>query len=143
MLEAQYQLEKEDGLKADFLRVRAIPFNEEVTRYIEKYEQVFIVEMNRDGQMHQILLTEYPQFAMRFKSIAYQDGLPASAKWVRAGILAHYTKTVGSEKKAVVGKKKAVKVKPKKTARVAKKAAGTKAPKKTAAGKTVKQTKRK
>jgi len=101
VLEAQYLLQKEDGIKADFLRIRAIPFTKEVTKFIEKYDQVFVVEMNRDGQMYQILLTEYPQFAMRFKSVAYHDGLPASAKWVREGILAKYTKPLISRQKAV------------------------------------------
>ncbi len=46
--------------------------------------------MNRDGQMNQILLTEYPQYAVNFKSVAFGDGMPASAKWVREGILAKY-----------------------------------------------------
>lgn len=101
VLEAQYLLQKEDGVKADFLRVRAIPFTDEVTNFIRKYDQVFVVEMNRDGQMYQILLTEYPQFALTLKSVAYHDGLPASAKWVREGILAKYAKPVTSKQKAV------------------------------------------
>jgi len=143
VLEAQHLLEKEDGIKADFLRVRAIPFTEEVTQFIEKYDQVFVVEMNRDGQMRQILLIEYPQFAMKLKLVAHHDGLPASAKWVREGILAKHTKTVSSGKKAVIGKQKAVKGKPKKTAVVAIKAKTKKMTKKTATGKTVKKTKRK
>ena len=103
VLEAQYHLSKDDGINADFLRIRAIPFTEEVTKFIEKYDQIFIVEMNRDGQMHQILLTEYPQFAGKFKSVAYHDGLPAAAKWVREGILAKYEaegKTQKATKKA-------------------------------------------
>ena len=143
VLEAQHLLEKEDGIKADFLRVRAIPFTEEVTQFIEKYDQVFVVEMNRDGQMRQILLIEYPQFAMKLKLVAYHDGLPVSAKWVREGILAKHTKTVSSGKKAVISKQKAVKGKPKKTAVVAIKAKTKKMTKKTAADKTVKKTKRK
>ncbi len=110
VLEAQYHLNQEDGIKADFLRIRAIPFTDEVIRFIEKYDQVFVVEMNRDAQMQQILVTEYPQYAMRFKSVAYHDGLPAAAKWVREGILANYEKT-GTQKKAPA-KKTAAKAKP-------------------------------
>jgi len=47
-----------------------------------------VIDMNRDGQMCQLLTLEYPHLATRFKSIACGDGLPASAKWVRDGILA-------------------------------------------------------
>jgi hypothetical protein len=70
--------------------------------------------MNRDGQMHQILTTEYPQYSMNLKSVAYQDGLPAAAKWVREGILAKYqtssttstAKKTASKGKAASGAKK-------------------------------------
>jgi 2-oxoglutarate ferredoxin oxidoreductase subunit alpha len=88
VLEAMHQLETRHGIKADFLRVRAIPFTDEVTEFINKYDQVFIVEMNRDGQMKQILTIQYPDKAASLKSVAYGDGMPASARWIREGILA-------------------------------------------------------
>jgi 2-oxoglutarate ferredoxin oxidoreductase subunit alpha len=90
IIEAMHQLETEHEIKADFLRVRALPFTKEVTDFVNKYDQVFVVEMNRDGQMNQILTIEYPEHAMTFKSVAFGDGMPASAKWVREGILAKY-----------------------------------------------------
>jgi 2-oxoglutarate ferredoxin oxidoreductase subunit alpha len=90
ILEAQQQLEAQHGIKADFLRVRALPFTDEVTEFVNKYDQIFVVEMNRDGQMNQILTVAYPQRAPYFRSVAYGDGLPAAAKWVREGILAKY-----------------------------------------------------
>jgi 2-oxoglutarate/2-oxoacid ferredoxin oxidoreductase subunit alpha len=89
-LEAVHQLETEHGIKAEFLRVRATPFTQEVTDFISKYEQIFVVEQNRDGQMKQLLTIEYPERAARFKSVAHGDGMPATAKWVREGILAQH-----------------------------------------------------
>lgn len=88
VLEAIHQLDTQYGIKADFLRVRALPFTDEVTEFVDKYDQIFVVEMNRDGQMKQILTMEYPNRAPYLKSVAYGDGMPASAKWVREGILA-------------------------------------------------------
>jgi pyruvate/2-oxoacid:ferredoxin oxidoreductase alpha subunit len=105
VLEAMHQLNTDHGIKADFLRVRAVPFTKEVTEFVSKYDQVFIVEMNRDGQMNQLLTIEYPQLAPKFKSVAFGDGMPASAKWVREGILAKYTapaKSNGENGKAAV-----------------------------------------
>jgi len=61
--------------------------------------------MNRDGQLDQLLKIDYPEYAMRFQSVAFGDGLPASAKWVREGILAKYKKPVAA--KAVSAAKKA------------------------------------
>lgn len=88
ILEAVHQLESDHGITADFLRVRALPFTEEVTDFVNRYEQIFVVEQNRDGQLCQILTVDYPQQAATFKSVAHGDGLPAAAKWVREGILA-------------------------------------------------------
>jgi pyruvate/2-oxoacid:ferredoxin oxidoreductase alpha subunit len=114
ILEAMHQLETDHGIKADFLRLRALPFNDQVAQFVNKYDQVFVVEMNRDGQMNQILTIEYPQRAPYFKSVAYGDGMPASAKWVREGILAKYTASVrvnGNGKAVVKAKAAAVKTK--------------------------------
>ncbi|PWB73174.1 MAG: 2-oxoacid:acceptor oxidoreductase subunit alpha [Anaerolineales bacterium] len=90
VLEAMHQLQTEHNIKADLLRIRALPFTKEVTDFVNKYDQVFVVEMNRDGQMNQLLTIEYPEQAAKLKSVAYGDGMPASAKWVREGILAKY-----------------------------------------------------
>ena len=95
ILEAKHQLEMEHGIQADFMRIRALPFTQEVSDFVAKYDQIFVVEMNRDGQMNQILTIEYPQRAPYFKSVAYGDGMPASARWVREGILTRYTPNAG------------------------------------------------
>ncbi len=141
VFEAQHQLNTEHGIKSDFLRIRALPFTQEVDEFLAKYDQIFIVEMNRDGQMDQILKTEYAQFAPKFKSVAFGDGMPASAKWVREGILAKYEsseKKVSSNQKSVVSKKAppAKKATAKKV--VAKKTSAKKVTKKAVTGKTVK-----
>lgn len=82
----------EGGLKTSFLRVRAIPFTKEVDEFIGKHERIYVVEMNRDGQMHQLLTIEFPQYAMKLKSIAFMDGLPLTANFVRNAILNHEEK---------------------------------------------------
>jgi 2-oxoglutarate ferredoxin oxidoreductase subunit alpha len=95
--EARYLLDRENGIKADFLRVRALPFNEDVKKFIDRHEVLFVVDMNRDGQMHQLLTLEYPASATKLVSVAYGDGMPASAKWVREGILAQYKKPAAAK----------------------------------------------
>jgi 2-oxoglutarate ferredoxin oxidoreductase subunit alpha len=91
VLEAQHDLAATHDLKCDFMRIRALPFTDEVTDFIKRYDQVFVIELNRDGQMGQLLVIEYPDQASKFISVALGDGLPASAKWVRDGILARWT----------------------------------------------------
>jgi 2-oxoglutarate/2-oxoacid ferredoxin oxidoreductase subunit alpha len=113
VLEAQHQLLEEHGIKSDFMRVRALPFTKGVDDFLAKYDQLFIVEMNRDGQLDQIMKTEYPEYAVNFRSVAFGDGLPAAATWVREGILAKYEarEPVGklAVKKTAPAKKSSVK----------------------------------
>jgi 2-oxoglutarate ferredoxin oxidoreductase subunit alpha len=86
--EARFKLERNHGVKSEFLRIRAVPFADSVREFIQRHERVYVVELNRDGQLHQLLTIEYPEFATRLCSIAFNDGLPPTAKWVRESILA-------------------------------------------------------
>jgi 2-oxoglutarate ferredoxin oxidoreductase subunit alpha len=85
--EARYLLNEDHGLKTDFLRLRAIPFANEVEEFIENHDHIFVVELNRDGQLKQLLTVAYPGKAVRLVSVAYSDGLSATAKWIVNAIL--------------------------------------------------------
>jgi 2-oxoglutarate ferredoxin oxidoreductase subunit alpha len=85
--EARHQLETEAGIKSDSMRIRGIPFTDDAFKFIESHDQNFVVEMNRDGQLYQLLLVEYPHLAAKLTSVAFNDGLPATAKWVKDSIL--------------------------------------------------------
>ncbi len=114
VLEAQHQLAADHDLKADFLRLRALPFTRDLTDFIEKHDVIYVVEMNRDGQLAQLLHIEYPQHAMKFRSVAYEDGLPAAASWIREGILAQRPKKASAAKpRQTVAAKKISRAKPK------------------------------
>ena len=86
--EARVQLENEYGIKSSFMRVRAIPFTSDVDDFVRTHDVIYVVEMNRDGQLHKLLTLAYPEAALNLKSVAFGDGMPASARWVREGILA-------------------------------------------------------
>jgi 2-oxoglutarate ferredoxin oxidoreductase subunit alpha len=86
--EARHQLNLA-GVPTSYLRVRAIPFTDDVGDFIKTHDRVYIFEMNRDGQLHQLLTLEYPALATRLISLAYTDGLPSTARQVREGILTH------------------------------------------------------
>jgi 2-oxoglutarate ferredoxin oxidoreductase subunit alpha len=89
--EARQQL-AEAGIRSDFLRVRAVPFSRQVGDFIRQHVRNYVVEMNRDGQLHQLLTLDYPDQAIRLISLAHTDGLPLTARRVREGILAQEAK---------------------------------------------------
>jgi 2-oxoglutarate ferredoxin oxidoreductase subunit alpha len=64
------------------MQIKAIPFTQEVHDFIHAHERNYVVELNRDGQMHQLLRLEYPEKTMTLISMAHIDGLPISANWV-------------------------------------------------------------
>lgn len=87
ILEARDYLAQEN-LKTDYLRLRAVPFTDAVADFVSKHETVYVVEMNRDGQMHKLLQLEYPQAALKLHSLTKHDGLPLTARWVKEAIQA-------------------------------------------------------
>jgi 2-oxoglutarate ferredoxin oxidoreductase subunit alpha len=90
VLETQHQLAAVHDLKTDFLRVRALPLTDTVRIFVTAHDPIYVLEMNRDGQMAQILTLEYPEYATKIVSVAHEDGLPAAAKWMIEGILARH-----------------------------------------------------
>lgn len=84
--EARALLAKQ-GIKTDYLRVRSLPFNTEVEEFLKKHEKLVILDINRDGQLNQLLTMTYPAYAEKTTSLAHLDGLPLNAKWVESQIL--------------------------------------------------------
>ncbi len=86
IVEARHLLLTEHDMPTDYLRVRAVPFHDEVGDFIAQHERVVVVEANRDGQLAQLLRMTYPEFAARIESHSRSDGLPLTAEWVVSGI---------------------------------------------------------
>ncbi len=71
-----------NGLKTDYLRLRALPFTAEVDAFVREKQVVYVVEQNRDGQMANLLRETYPEFAIKFKSVLHYDGHAIDAKCI-------------------------------------------------------------
>ncbi|MBU0511992.1 MAG: 2-oxoacid:acceptor oxidoreductase subunit alpha [Chloroflexi bacterium] len=76
-----------EGVPVDYLRLRALPINDEVMDFIRTHERVYIVEMNRDGQIHQIIALDMLDQATKLISLTYNTGLHLTAAWVKDAIL--------------------------------------------------------
>lgn len=77
--EAIDRLEAE-GQKANDLRILAFPFHDEVQAFIDKHDQVFVVEQNRDAQMKSLLVNEIACDPNRLQSVLHYNGDPISAR---------------------------------------------------------------
>ena len=76
------QLLQQDVLEVDYLRVRSVPFAKSVAAFIAEHERCYVIEMNTNGQLRQLLQLETPQYAARLHSIRKNDGLPLTATWI-------------------------------------------------------------
>jgi 2-oxoglutarate/2-oxoacid ferredoxin oxidoreductase subunit alpha len=79
--EARWILDKA-GIQTNFLRVRALPFNDDVADFIRHHERNYVVEINRDGQLKQLLALEFCDLTGNLISISHLDGLPLTAGWI-------------------------------------------------------------
>jgi 2-oxoglutarate ferredoxin oxidoreductase subunit alpha len=77
---------KEQGIEADFMRIRGFPFGEEVLEFINSHERVFVVEQNRDAQLKSMLTIELSVDPNRLTSVLDFAGLPLTAKVVVEGV---------------------------------------------------------
>ncbi|MEM7119379.1 MAG: 2-oxoacid:acceptor oxidoreductase subunit alpha [Chloroflexota bacterium] len=71
-----------DGVSSSYMRLKALPINDDVKDFVTRYDRVYVIELNRDGQMHNILQTEMPEMATKLISLAHLDGMPLTARWV-------------------------------------------------------------
>jgi 2-oxoglutarate ferredoxin oxidoreductase subunit alpha len=61
------------------MRIRSLPFSDEVGDFIQSHSRNYVIELNRDGQLHQILINEFCDKTNRLISLAHLDGLPITA----------------------------------------------------------------
>lgn len=88
VLESCDQLKEEFGVKADYLRVRAYPFNRDVHDFVRNHERIYVVEQNRDAQMLQLIKLDLsPEQVVKLCSVRHYNGLPIDARSVTDEII--------------------------------------------------------
>ncbi|MFB3915633.1 MAG: 2-oxoacid:acceptor oxidoreductase subunit alpha [Terriglobales bacterium] len=89
IVESRDQLRDEHNLKADYMRLRAYPFADEVEQFVRSHRRVYVVEQNRDAQMFNLLKIDLPaELATKLRSVSHIHGLPIDARSVTDEIAA-------------------------------------------------------
>jgi len=79
--ESQDQLLREHNMPTSTFRVRAYPYPDELNEFIDRHERVYIVDQNRDGQLHQLMQLDLtPARVAKLRSLRYYNGLPIDAR---------------------------------------------------------------
>jgi 2-oxoglutarate ferredoxin oxidoreductase subunit alpha len=95
-----------EGIHLDAMRLRAFPFPASVEAFIAEHEQVYVVEQNRDAQMHSILVNELSIDPAKMIKVLHYDGTPITARFITDYIRTHLK--AGSSKASNTKKQKEV-----------------------------------
>jgi 2-oxoglutarate ferredoxin oxidoreductase subunit alpha len=75
------------GLPTDYMRIRAVPFQDEVLKFITSHDKVYVVDQNRDGQMYDLLRLELKPEQDNLISVRHYDGTPIPATAIMGPLL--------------------------------------------------------
>jgi 2-oxoglutarate ferredoxin oxidoreductase subunit alpha len=89
--EALDHLQK-DGIQADYMRLRAFPFSQQVQDFLDDHRVVFVVEQNRDAQMRSLLVLEADVNPEKLISILHYSGMPITDDCIYDGLTGYLAK---------------------------------------------------
>jgi 2-oxoglutarate/2-oxoacid ferredoxin oxidoreductase subunit alpha len=76
------------GVKTSYLRLKALPLGPIAKSFINKYQRVYIVDQNRDGQLYEVIRMDIAaNECFRLRSVRHYDGMPIPASTVVNQIL--------------------------------------------------------
>jgi 2-oxoglutarate ferredoxin oxidoreductase subunit alpha len=89
MVEALEQLRNEQKIDAGYCRLRAYPFSPGVLDFINRYERIYVIDQNRDGQMFSLLKLECSaEQIAKLRSVRHYDGSSIDARSITDDIAA-------------------------------------------------------
>lgn len=78
--ESRDQLRQEKGIETSYLRLRALPFTQEVQEFVDRHDRVYVVEQNRDGQVGDLIKLEVGGQCVRIQKVLHYTGYPVDAR---------------------------------------------------------------
>jgi len=83
IVESLDELKKNYDFDADYMRVRAYPFSDEVSDFVAAHDRIYVVEQDRDAQLASLLKLDLrAEQVTKLRSILHFNGLPMDAQSV-------------------------------------------------------------
>jgi len=87
--ESRDQLREETKVETAYFRLRGYPFNDELSRFVDTYDRIYVIEQNRDAQLLQLMKLELaPDQQKKLRSVLHYNGLPIDARSITDDVLA-------------------------------------------------------
>lgn len=84
--EALDRLAKQN-VNLNYCRIKAFPFSEEISEFIEQHDVVYVVEQNRDAQLRTLLINDIEADQRKLISLLHYNGMPINPGFVVDGVL--------------------------------------------------------
>jgi 2-oxoglutarate ferredoxin oxidoreductase subunit alpha len=86
--ESRDQLREETDVTTSYYRLRGYPFTEDLLRFIDAHDRLYVVEQNRDAQLLQLMRLELtPERIAKMRSVLHYNGLPIDARSISDDVL--------------------------------------------------------
>jgi len=86
--ESRDQLRDETKVETSYFRLRGYPFNEELAKFVDSHERIYVIEQNRDAQLLQLMKLELtPDQQKKLRSVLHYNGLPIDARSITDDVL--------------------------------------------------------
>ncbi len=70
------------GVTMNYCRVKAFPFSDAVTEFIDQHDVVYVVEQNRDAQLRSLLILDSNVDPKKLVPVLHYNGMPLNAGFV-------------------------------------------------------------
>jgi 2-oxoglutarate ferredoxin oxidoreductase subunit alpha len=87
VLESRDQLQAEQNIPTEYMRLRALPFNDDLKEFVKRKKRVYVVEQNRDGQMLDLIRLAVFRDCNKVRSVRHYTGFPLDARTITDEIL--------------------------------------------------------
>ncbi len=82
----------EQNVGLNYCRIKAFPFADEVKKFIEQHDVVYVVEQNRDAQLRTLLINDIGSKQAKLIPLLHYNGMPINAGFVVTRVLEEIAK---------------------------------------------------
>ena len=82
----------QQNVELNYCRIKAFPFSDEVSEFIEQHEVVYVVEQNRDAQLRTLLINDIEADQTKLVPLLHYDGMPINSEFVVDRVLEEVAK---------------------------------------------------
>ncbi len=77
----------DENIGVNYCRIKAFPFGDAVSDFVDSHDQIYVVEQNRDAQLRSLLIMDLEINPAKLNSILHYDGMPISAGFIVEHVL--------------------------------------------------------